>query len=159
MTVYTTVEASEPSIEAHGPRGVQACTAGTPRPGPRPPRHPVTPVSPSVEDDTDLGAVLATLLAGAGSEVGQAGNGVEALEIARRDAVAAIVTDYVMPELDGEQLAVRLRADPATAEIPLLLLTGTPLDQKRERLAELFDEVMEEPVDSAVLLALLKAVA
>lgn len=102
---------------------------------------------------------MATLLAGAGSEVGQAGNGVEALEIARRNAVAAIVTDYVMPELDGEQLAVRLRADPATAEIPLLLLTGTPLDQKRERLAELFDEVMEEPVDSAVLLALLKAVA
>lgn len=112
-----------------------------------------------VEDDTDLGAVLAALLAGAGYEVVQAGNGVEALEIARRDCVAAIVTDYVMPELDGEQLAVRLRADPATAEIPLLLLTGAPLDQKRERLAELFDEVMEKPVDSAEILALLSAVA
>lgn len=112
-----------------------------------------------VEDDTDLGAVLATLLASAGYEVFQAGNGVEALEIARRDGVAAIVTDYVMPELDGEQLAVCLRADPATAEIPLLLLTGAPLDQKRERLAELFDEVMEKPVDSAELLAFLTAVA
>lgn len=112
-----------------------------------------------VEDDTDLGAVLATLLASAGYEVFQAGNGVEALEIARRDGVAAIVTDYVMPELDGEQLAVCLRADPATAEIPLLLLTGAPLDQKRERLAELFDDVMEKPVDSAELLAFLTAVA
>lgn len=112
-----------------------------------------------VEDDTDLGAVLATLLASAGYEVFQAGNGVEALEIARRDGVTAIVTDYVMPELDGEQLAVCLRADPATAEIPLLLLTGAPLDQKRERLAELFDEVMEKPVDSAELLAFLTAVA
>ncbi len=51
-------------------------------------------------------------------------NGVEAVEIAFRELPSLIVLDVQMPELDGLGALRRIRADPRTAEIPVIMLTA-----------------------------------
>jgi chemosensory pili system protein ChpA (sensor histidine kinase/response regulator) len=79
-----------------------------------------------VEDDGDLRAMLAELLADHGFEVAQSRNGQEALDhLERNDAPGAIVLDHIMPVMDaGGFLAERARR-PALARIPVVLLTAS----------------------------------
>lgn len=51
-------------------------------------------------------------------------NGKLGLELARREVPDLIVTDYMMPEMDGVEMIRELRNDPATAEIPIVMLTA-----------------------------------
>jgi len=59
-----------------------------------------------------------------GFTVRSARNGREALDLAAERAPAAVVSDIVMPEVDGYELCRRLRQDPATADTPVILLTA-----------------------------------
>lgn len=54
----------------------------------------------------------------------EAGNGAEALERVRADLPDLVVNDITTPVLDGVELIRRLRADPATARIPILAATA-----------------------------------
>jgi two-component system, OmpR family, response regulator MtrA len=67
--------------------------------------------------------VRATLTAG-GYEVAVARNGVAALALLQERRPAAVVLDIAMPELDGLEVLSRLRADPATADLPVVLLSA-----------------------------------
>jgi signal transduction histidine kinase len=51
-------------------------------------------------------------------------NGRQGLELAIREAPDVIVTDYMMPEMDGVTMISELRKDPRTAEIPIIMLTA-----------------------------------
>ncbi len=53
-----------------------------------------------------------------------ANDGEEALMLARTKRPDLIITDYQMPRMSGFDMAVALRADPETAEIPLIMLTA-----------------------------------
>jgi two-component system, OmpR family, response regulator MtrA len=76
------------------------------------------------DDDEDiLMLVRATLIAG-GYEVAVARNGVAALALLQERRPAAVVLDIAMPELDGLEVLSRLRADPATADLPVVLLSA-----------------------------------
>jgi CheY-like chemotaxis protein len=77
-----------------------------------------------VEDEPDVRYVLRRVFEGAGHTVAEAGHGAAALELVRTSAPDLVVTDMMMPVMGGAELISRLRADPATAQIPILAATG-----------------------------------
>jgi CheY-like chemotaxis protein len=77
-----------------------------------------------VDDEPDLRFILRRIFEKAGHEVADAGHGAAALECVRRSLPELVVTDMMMPVMDGQELIRRLRADPATAQIPILAVTG-----------------------------------
>lgn len=86
----------------------------------------------------------------AGHEVTEAGNGAAALASVHKSAPDLVVTDIMMPVLDGVELIRALRADPATAEIPILSVSGD------WELAVDADAVLAKPYRSAELLAVVE---
>ncbi|HET8748840.1 MAG TPA: response regulator [Ramlibacter sp.] len=62
-----------------------------------------------VDDTRSMRAMVAAVLEGAGYEVAQAGDGVEALELARTRVFDLVVTDHNMPRMDGVTLVRELR--------------------------------------------------
>jgi signal transduction histidine kinase len=76
-----------------------------------------------VEDNDDLRAFVAHRLAGA-YRVETAADGEAGLAAARRVAPDLVVADVMMPGLDGYELCRRLRADPALAAVPVILVTA-----------------------------------
>ena len=94
-----------------------------------------------------------------GWTVTTAGDGQQALDLARREQPDAIVMDVMMPVMDGPTAAVALRADPATAGIPVVLLTASVQAAERAALAELpVAGVLGKPFDPMLLPAELSAV-
>jgi CheY-like chemotaxis protein len=77
-----------------------------------------------VDDEPDLRFILRRIFERAGHEVADASHGVHALECVRGSLPELLVTDLMMPVMDGYELIRRLRADPATARIPILAVTG-----------------------------------
>ncbi len=78
-----------------------------------------------VDDEVAIAQTLQVLLAEDGIEVLVAYNGQEALEMVRDERPHLVVSDVMMPLLDGRELCRRLRADPATSHIPIILMSAT----------------------------------
>jgi two-component system chemotaxis sensor kinase CheA len=76
------------------------------------------------EDSITSRLLLKHILEGAGCEVETAADGIEALSKLRLGRFDAIVSDVEMPHLDGLQLTAAIRADPASAALPVILLTS-----------------------------------
>ncbi|MCW3156695.1 response regulator [Micropruina sonneratiae] len=78
-----------------------------------------------VDDDDDIREVaVASLELIGGFTVTTATSGIEALNIARESPPDAVLLDVMMPGVDGYETARRLKADPATAAVPVILLTA-----------------------------------
>ena len=77
-----------------------------------------------VDDDPDIALVCSLHLEGAGFEVIEAGTGLQALELAAIKHPEVVVLDYMLPDLDGVEVLRRLKADPDTADMPVLMLTA-----------------------------------
>ena len=89
-----------------------------------------------VVDDESLNLKLASLRLGdAGFEVETARNGDEALEKARRSAPDAILSDVLMPGMDGFLLCRAVRADARLARVPVVLTSSSYVDEADQRLA------------------------
>ncbi len=87
-----------------------------------------------VDDECDVAMGLASLLRARGYEVELARDGLEALERLARDPIPDLVLlDYEMPQLDGEEVLRRLRREPRTAHLPILLATASQIDLSRLR--------------------------
>jgi len=78
-----------------------------------------------VDDDSGIRDALAECLESEGYRVTTAQHGAEALERLRDHRPGVIVVDLLMPVMNGYQFLAALRADPALASIPVLLMTGT----------------------------------
>ncbi len=76
------------------------------------------------EDDESILDLLVTRLRIAGYQTTQEKDGLAALEAIRRNPPSACILDVNMPRLDGFQVLERLRADPLTAHVPVLILTA-----------------------------------
>jgi two-component system, OmpR family, response regulator MtrA len=76
------------------------------------------------EDDEDILMLVRASLSGAGYEVAVARDGAAALELLLHRRPAAAVLDIAMPELDGLEVLTRARSEPATAELPIVLLSA-----------------------------------
>jgi DNA-binding response OmpR family regulator len=77
-----------------------------------------------VEDDPDQLEATRLSLKAAGFAIGTAANGIDALKKARTVSPDLILLDVMMPGLDGFAVCETLRGNPATASIPILMLTG-----------------------------------
>ena len=77
-----------------------------------------------VDDEPDMRYLLRRIFERAGYEVADAGHGGAALDSVRASPPDLVVTDIMMPVMDGVELIRRLRADPDTAQIPILAATG-----------------------------------
>ncbi|HEX2223124.1 MAG TPA: response regulator [Thermoanaerobaculia bacterium] len=74
-----------------------------------------------VEDDPDSASLLSETLAAAGYQVRVAGNGPHGLELARELQPSAITLDIMMPGMDGWRVLQALKAEPRTAQIPVIV--------------------------------------
>ena len=77
----------------------------------------------SVDDSSTMRQMITFTLKGAGYEVLEAGDGLEALEVAKGKKLSLVITDVNMPRMDGITLVQRLRALPEFKFTPILVLT------------------------------------
>src|SRR5271155_4025229 len=77
-----------------------------------------------VDDSMLIRHTVCRFLEERGFAVESATNGVDALEILHTVLPDVIITDLVMPKMDGRELITRLKAHPETANIPIVLLVG-----------------------------------
>ncbi len=84
-----------------------------------------------------------------GHSISEAADGASALELVRRERPDLIICDILMPQVDGYEFVRRLRADPATADIPVVFCTAYFLEPEAQQLAEACGvrEVLTKPVD------------
>ncbi|MFS2004208.1 response regulator [Duganella sp. CT11-25] len=102
-----------------------------------------------VDDEFDVLSAYTMLFEFRGFRVRTAGNGAEALAAAALDTPDIVVSDLMMPVMDGAQLCLRWRADPALREIPFILASaGIP----RKDLAVPYDSFFKKPIRFEVLL-------
>src|SRR5512147_2796336 len=78
-----------------------------------------------VEDNTDILNLLVTTLSFRGYRVVTARNGSEALDAIEKERPTVIITDILMPQMDGFSLVHRLRLNPDTRDIPVVFLSAT----------------------------------
>jgi DNA-binding response OmpR family regulator len=86
--------------------------------------HPMRRKILVVEDDPDQLEAIRGNLKAAGFAIGTATNGVDALVKTRTVTPDLIVLDLMLPQLNGLDICKTLREDPATASIPVIMLTG-----------------------------------
>ena len=84
-----------------------------------------------VEDDPDIAMLLAHSLGRAGFAVETLSSGAEVLAEARRRTPDLILLDLMLPGLDGLEVCRALRADPATAAMPVIMLTARAEESDR----------------------------
>ena len=111
-----------------------------------------------VEDEPDLLLALSVRLRAAGYACQTAGSGDEALERLRSFRPDIIVADLLMPEMNGYELLQRLKADPKTADIPVIVLTAVPEQGRTPRAHELRSaaRIVQKPYDAETLIAILR---
>ncbi len=116
---------------------------------------PTTPQKVLVVDDTPQNVkLLADLLGVKGYAVATAVNGEEALARVAADAPDLVLLDVMMPGLSGYDVCTRLRADPRTALLPVVLVTS--LDPQQERIKGIeagADDFLPKPINQAELFA------
>jgi len=112
-----------------------------------------------VDDNVEAAETLAMLLEADGHEVLVEHEALRALDRARHAAPQVCLLDIGLPEMDGNELAQRLRAQPETAGALLIAITGYGQESDRVRaLAAGFDHHLVKPIDTDSLYGLLAGV-
>jgi two-component system, LytTR family, response regulator len=106
-----------------------------------------------IEDEPGVRLPIVDLLTANGFEVMEAGNGREGVELARENLPDLIVSDIMMPEMDGYAVLAALQDDPATAVIPFIFLSAKsdPADL-RSGLGLGADDYLSKPFEAKQLL-------
>jgi CheY-like chemotaxis protein len=105
-----------------------------------------------VEDNALNLKLVRDVLGHAGYRVLEAGDAERGIALAREQVPDLILMDVQLPGIDGVEALARLRADPATASIPVAALTALAMKEDRERfVAAGFDGYLEKPVSVPAL--------
>ena len=100
-----------------------------------------------VEDSTPIATVIQVALVKEGYKVLLAGDGLEALKIAVSERPKLIITDSVMPHMDGYGLMRAIKANPMTSGIPVIMLTSkASTEDEQKALAFGFSDFIPKPV-------------
>jgi CheY-like chemotaxis protein len=101
-----------------------------------------------IEDNLDLIEIMRVFLTHRGYRVLFAQNGLKAIETARSELPDLVITDVMLEEMDGVQIALQLRKDPKTCHIPILALTAkTFSDNENEILPKVFNDFLRKPAN------------
>ena len=113
-----------------------------------------------VVDDEDMTRqMIAMFLKMDGLDTIEAEDGVEALKQVSKHQPDAIILDVMMPEMDGITVCKRLRANPSTESIPVLMLSGrSQIGAEEEGLEAGANAYMKKPMDPKEMLVLLKEI-
>ncbi|MET9164084.1 MULTISPECIES: SpoIIE family protein phosphatase [Streptomyces] len=142
----------EGAADGDGPEGTEAAPLGTDAGPARSARVLVA------DDNADMREYLTRILTAGGYEVTAVTDGVEALDAARRRTPDLVVSDVMMPRLDGLELVSRLRGDSRTASVPVLLLSARAGQEASiEGLRAGADDYLVKPFAAAELLARVRA--
>jgi len=110
-----------------------------------------------VDDDVDAAEALGELFRDYGHEVFTAHDGAQALDNARLHRPEIVLLDISMPEMDGYEVAKRIRSDLGLGDAVLIALTGYGEDQHCRLAREAgFDQHVTKPVDASRLEELLR---
>ena len=99
-----------------------------------------------VEDDRSARRYLEVALQRSGYQVITAADGLEAMKLALASPIDVVITDAIMPNLGGQELARFLRQNPKLANIPIVLLTGQQNRQAATTSDESIDAFLIKPV-------------
>ena len=108
-----------------------------------------------VEDDRSLRRYLEIVLKRAGYQVISAGDGLEAMKVALGSSVDIVVTDAMMPHLNGYELCRFLRNSPQLAHIPIILLSALERAEGSQETTRV-DAFLAKPVSPEELLECLQ---
>jgi two-component system, cell cycle response regulator DivK len=101
-----------------------------------------------VEDNPDNRTIYGTILRHVGYTVAEAGSGEEGLRLARELIPDLVLMDVAMPGIDGWEATRILKADPATAAIPVVALTAHAMTEDRRRAQEVgCDGYLSKPIE------------
>ena len=107
------------------------------------------------EDDPDIRKLLYTTLTFKGYRVVAVHNGREGLEFIQKERPLIVITDIMMPQLDGFGLVHRLRIDPQTRDMPVVFITATYVSRADQEFALNIGATrfIQKPVDLEKFLA------
>lgn len=113
-----------------------------------------------VDDRAENLYLLETLFKGSGYEVVSAKNGVEALDELKKDSIDMIISDILMPRMDGFQLCRECKTDESLREIPFVFYTAAYTERKDEEFALSLGaaKFIVKPVEPDVFLKILESV-
>ena len=101
-----------------------------------------------IEDNEDIALVVRTTLQRREYEVATAADGIQGMERAKSGAFDLIILDVLLPEMDGMEVLANLKADPATADVPVALFTADMDEQEcRDALRAGAAGVLAKPFD------------
>jgi len=106
-----------------------------------------------VEDSDPIRAAFTILLEESGYDVAAAGTGADAVRLAAEQSPDLVLLDLGLPDTSGLDVALRIKADPRSAKIPVVALTGRDADADRAALlAAGCAAYLVKPVDTQALL-------
>lgn len=111
-----------------------------------------------VDDLVTNRIILKVKLTAACHEVLQAATGEEALRLARAERPRLILLDMVLPDISGIEVCRRLRADPATRDTPVIVISASVQRESRlQALAAGADDFLAKPLNETVLMARIRS--
>ena len=103
-----------------------------------------------VDDESSMRFLLRVALESAGHEVVEAANGRAALQLIEEGWIPDLVaTDFMMPRMNGGELIDELRANPATRDVPVIMVSASPGAERRSRP----DAFLQKPFDPGTIIS------
>jgi len=109
------------------------------------------------DDERQIRDLLSEFLTSEGYEVLLASDGEEATVLAEREYPDVILLDVKMPGIDGIEVCKRLKAEPKTQFIPVIMITGY-VDNKMAAIEAGADDFVNKPIDLVELAVRLKSI-
>ena len=97
--------------------------------------------------------LLEAVLSPKGFRVAKASSGEEALDVLSQEHPDLVLLDILMPGMDGYEVCRRIRQDPGTAFLPVIMMTASGEEQKLRAIESGADDFVNKPFDQAELLA------
>ena len=98
----------------------------------------------AVEDDPDIMALLSEVLTDEGYTVVSARRGSDAVDVAQTTSVGLMLLDLGLPDLHGNDVLIRLKSNPFTSDLPIIVITANPQDLRNTSYVE---AVIAKPFD------------